>query len=117
MKHLLFKELDKDGKEVRQVSISEEQAKRLNARAKKAKEDKERGVFYTYELVKEKKKDSSSIVINGNNYEKSLVINAINNQSFDGVKKVSANTGLGKVQALFDGLSDDQKTAVVTALS
>lgn len=50
MKHLLFKELDKDGKEIRKVSITQELADELNAKAKKNKD------LPTYELAKKTKK-------------------------------------------------------------
>ena len=66
---------------------------------------------------KNEQSDIKVVKISDTDYDKSLVIKAINEAKFEGVSKINANTGETKVQDAYDALTEEQKQTVVTELN
>lgn len=109
MKHHLYSELNEKGEFIRQVSITEELAERLNGQSEVTK--------LSYELAGESAKDSkdkpTSIKIADLEYDKKEVIEALLLVDV----KLSGNTGIAKTQEAFDALSEENKLIVQEELS
>ena len=90
------------GEKLGVATLEEHEARQLNKKAITS------GVCY--ELANETK--SNIVKINDVDYEKTSVINAINSQEFDGVKKITTNTGVVKVTEKYEALTDEQKEIV-----
>ncbi|CAL2055998.1 hypothetical protein [Tenacibaculum sp. 190524A05c] len=107
MKQKRFKEIDKNGKVCRVVTINEETAKRLTE-SKKHK--------FTYELENEDtSKDTKLIVLNEKQFDLKLVIESYN--KLEGVTKIKKNTGEEKVLKAIEALEAEVKEAFVSSLT
>ena len=99
MKHNKYSEVGKDDKEIRKVTITDEQAKRFNKRSK--------DTGLTYKPVKEQDNSPKIVKFNDQDVELSKAIEGYN--SIEGIKKLNKKTGIKKVQEAIDSLTEEQK--------
>lgn len=91
--------------------INAEQAAMFNTHTKNT------GVKYELQTeAPDNRSNVEGVKVGEHSYEPKVVLGAINDASFEGVSKINAATGVVKVQAAFDALTDEQKEAVQSAI-
>lgn len=110
MEHKRYQKTNKEGKTLRTVSITEEQAKRFN------KHPENEGETYRLEAAKESSLETKVISIDDKDYLLKTAIKAFNDLEAVN-KKLPANTGVKKTVAAISEIDEECKIELLEVLN